>query len=205
MISSYNFFVDSNLVQTNSFDIQLTLVKNSERNLGGLYHFQTFDAHAINGFRNVRGKYLAGSSLNDWKSTRDGFVTIDNMRMGTTSIYTNERNYYDNHIYNVSVTNQTDLQRPLALVPKTRIEGLTFSLTWEGNSSLSISALWLNSNGVKCLTGFFNPKCLGINVFSNRIDQQNNIQAQSIFITEMALTSDTESILIYVTSKEDIS
>ena len=99
--------------------------------------------------------------MGEWYSRRDGFVTLDNLRVGTTNIISNEIKktyFYNSHLY-VPVTTSSELNRPVVLVPSSNKgmneildvmnyiliqtslwrlrtwspEGLTLSLTWVGN------------------------------------------------------------------------
>jgi hypothetical protein len=113
-----------------------------------------------------------------WSSQKEGFVTIDTLWKGTTDIKSTEsRTYFENIIQSAPVSSSVEMKRPLSLVPsKSKIipEGITLSMTWLGTQSMSLSAAQYTAAGsLDCVAGFYNPKCTGVNVFSNKIDAKN--------------------------------
>ena len=84
--NDWQVLIDSNFVKTENYHTSLTLVENSERVLGGMYHFQVFDTNTMQGVRKIQGEYLVCDGGSSWESQRDGLVTLDNMRIGTTNV-----------------------------------------------------------------------------------------------------------------------
>ena len=206
MSNTWKVFVDSSFIDSWQIDTQLTIVKNSERGLGGAYDFQVFDTMEIDGVAKIHGNYLIGKeSSGKWKSKHGGLVAIQSMRQGTTSISVEETYFYfGNLIDHAPVTDSRNLQRPLALVLRSDKTpgGILLSLSWIGESSLTLSAVWQQGD-ILCVAGFYNPKCLGINVYSSKIDKESPISAQSIQITESAFThNETTKMLFYVTGND---
>ena len=146
MSNSWKVLVDSSFIESKQIDTQLTIVKNSERGLGGAYDFQVFDTVEIDGVAKIHGNYLIGKeSSGKWKSKHGGLVAIDSMRQGTTSISVEETYFYfGNFIDHAPVTDSRNLQRPLALVLRSDKTpgGILLSLSWIGASSLTLSAVW---------------------------------------------------------------
>lgn len=59
---------------------------------------------------------------------------------------------------------------------------------------------------MQCIAGFFNPKCTGVNIFSDKIDAKSEINGQTLFITASAFDNlDKGSIVVYATGRIDLS
>jgi hypothetical protein len=92
-------------------------VQNQQRELGGVYSFQVFDALTFETPKNVKGYYLVGNSSSSWSSKKNGDIELQGMRVGTTNLQSREtRQYYSNYLEHVVVKKDLSYQRPLALV-----------------------------------------------------------------------------------------
>jgi len=93
--AEWQLLIDTEFVESKEMDLQLVIVKNTERALGGIYRFQVFDSMTMSGQKHIKGEYSAGENTwGSWLSEREGIVTIDTLWKGSTDIRLNEGNGY---------------------------------------------------------------------------------------------------------------
>ena len=64
----WKLLIDQNIVKSDKIDFYFPIVMNQERDIGGVYNFQVFEAVSFETPKNVKGYYLVGNNSSSWSS-----------------------------------------------------------------------------------------------------------------------------------------
>ena len=152
-------------------------MSSGDRSLAGNHRLRVVNALNFSPLNNIEGEYMVTSKqMSKWKSSGEGDIFLDHLKVGLTNIILKNNPDYFNHVINGARVVKGDtsqkeekLGRSMLLVPRNIDKEMFLTLTWIGKEFQlnMIAETFIDSSegvtkGEHCVLSFGQPKCKGM-------------------------------------------
>ena len=164
-------------IESKDLFLNIQTVSSGDRTLAGNHRLRVVNALNFAPINNIEGEYMVTSKqMGKWKSTGEGDVFLDHLKVGLTNIILKNNPDYFNYVINGAKVVKGDtsqkeekLGRSALLVPRTIDKEMFLTLTWIGKEFQlnMIAETFIDSaegitKGEHCVLSFGQPKCKGM-------------------------------------------